>query len=66
MQVILFILKLIGRVFLSPGHKGWTEIKKYGKICIRNDVVKTKYTLELLVLANPLVVRIYALLFDVN
>ena len=27
---------------------------------------KTKYTLELLVLANPLVVRIYALLFDVN
>ena len=29
------------RVFLSPGHKGWTEIKKYGKICIRNDVVKS-------------------------
>ena len=28
------------RVFLSPGYKGWTEIKKYGKICIRNDVVK--------------------------
>ena len=27
---------------------------------------KTKYTLELLVLTNPLVVRIYALLFDVN
>lgn len=53
-------------VFLSPGYKGWTEIKKYGKICIRNDVVKTKHTLELLVLANPLVVRIYALLFDVN
>ena len=52
--------------FLSPGYKGWTEIKKYGKICIRNDVVKTKHTLELLVLANPLVVRIYALLFDVN
>ena len=20
--------------------EGWTEIKKYGKICIRNDVVK--------------------------
>ena len=47
-------------------YKGWTEIKKYGKICIRNDAVKTKYTLELLVLENPLVVRIYALLFDVN
>ena len=31
------------RVFLSPGHKGWTEIKKYGKICIRNDVVKLKF-----------------------
>ena len=30
------------RVFLSPGHKGWTEIKKYGKICIRNDVVKSE------------------------
>ena len=29
------------RVFLSSGHKGWTEIKKYGKICIRNDVVKS-------------------------
>ena len=53
-------------IFLSPGYKGWTEIKKYGKICIRNDVVKTKHTLELLVLENPLVVRIYALLFDVN
>ena len=25
------------RVFLSPGHKGWTEIKKYGKICIRKS-----------------------------
>ena len=30
------------RVFLSPGYKGWTEIKKYGKICIRNDVVKSE------------------------
>ena len=54
------------REILLPGYKGWTEIKKYGKICIRNDVVKSKYTLELLVLANPLVLRIYALLFDVN
>ena len=27
---------------------------------------KTKYALELLVLKNPLVVRIYALLFDVK
>ena len=31
------------RVFQSPGHKGWTEIKKYGKICIRNDVVKSEF-----------------------
>ena len=31
------------RAFLSPGHKGWTEIKKYGKICIRNDVVKLEF-----------------------
>ena len=30
------------RVFLSPSDKGWTEIKKYGKICIRNDVVKSE------------------------
>ena len=30
-------------IFLSPGHKGWTEIKKYGKICIRNDVVKVYF-----------------------
>ena len=29
--------------FLSPGHKRWTEIKKYGKICIRNDVVKSEF-----------------------
>ena len=25
-------------------HGGWTEIKKYGKICIRNDGVKSELT----------------------
>ena len=22
--------------------EGWTEIKKYGKICIRNDIMKSE------------------------
>ena len=28
-------------IFLSPGYKGWTEIKKYGKISIKNDALKS-------------------------
>ena len=32
-------------VFLSPGYKGWTETKKYGKIsiraCLKNDALKS-------------------------
>ena len=28
-------------VFLSPEYKGWTEIKKYGKISIKNDALKS-------------------------
>ena len=33
----------LSRSLLAPGYKVWTEIKKYGKICIRNDVVKLKF-----------------------
>ena len=52
--------------FSIAGYKDGLRLKSTVKSVVRNDVVKTKYTLELLVLENPLVVRIYALLFDVN
>ena len=45
-QKLLETLSPDRRVFLSPGYKGWTEIKKYGKICIRNDVVKSEFVCE--------------------
>ena len=33
--------RILGESFsFIPGNKGWTEIKKYDKICIRNDQVK--------------------------
>ena len=31
------------KVFLPTGIKRWTESKKYGKICIRNDIVKSRF-----------------------
>ena len=33
----------IQKSFLSVGIKRWTESKKYGKICIRNDIVKSEF-----------------------
>ena len=30
------------RVFLPTGIKRWTESEKYGKISIRNDIVKSE------------------------
>ena len=32
--------------FYRLGIKGWTEIKKYGKICIRNDGAKSEFVRE--------------------
>ena len=29
--------------FLSTGIKRWTESEKYGKICIRNDIMKSGF-----------------------
>ena len=29
-------------LFLSVGIKRWTESEKYGKICIRNDIMKSE------------------------
>ena len=34
------------RVFLPTGIKRWTESEKYGKISIRNDIVKSKFIKE--------------------
>ena len=31
------------RVFLPTGIKRWTESEKYGKISIRNDIVKSEF-----------------------
>ena len=33
-------------VFLSTGTKRWTELKKYGKIGIRNDIMKSEFIKE--------------------
>ena len=34
------------RVFLPTGIKRWTESEKYGKISIRNDIVKSEFIKE--------------------
>ena len=50
--------------FYRMGIKDGLRLKSTVKSVL--EMISGKYTLELLVLANPLVVRIYALLFDVN
>ena len=34
------------RVFLPTGIKRWTEPEKCGKICIRNDIMKSRFVCE--------------------
>ena len=33
-------------------HNAWTELKKYSIICIRNDVVKSKFNEEVMIMSR--------------
>ena len=40
------------QVSIPVRHNAWTELKKYSIICIRNDVVKSKFNEEVMIMSR--------------